>query len=327
MKQILVGMIAVIFTCGAFHGGTAWSQEKPTVLKLAHINVAGGMLDKHALKFAELVAAKTKGRARVDVYPAGQLGNMTEMMEGVSMGSIPMCLESETMYMMFDKDYSVTAVPFLITKEMVSTNDYMKELRERVRVKNNIRTLPGLGFRPPFHLWTQKRAVRTPDEFQGMKIRLVQQKIQIESWNGLGATAVAVPWGELYMALAQGVVNGMAHNINQVEEEKFYEQLNYCTLLEAMLVWQTVLINDKAYAGLTPDIQKAINESAAEAATYFNGLASSLEGEAKKKLEKHGIKFIQADRNIWYKKAVTVMQKLENDGAWAKGLLKKFGVN
>ena len=325
MRKILSLMVAVILISGGLTCGNALGQEKTVSLKLAHINVADGMIDKQAKKFAELVASKTKGRVKVDVYPASQLGNMTEMLEGVSLGTINMCLESEGMLLIFDKDYQIFQIPFLITKEVVAKNEFIKELRERVRVKNNIRVLSGQGWRPPFHLLTQKRGIKTPDELQGIKIRQVQSKVQIDVWNGIGATAVPVPWGEVYMALAQGLVNGMVHNVLQVYEEKLYEQLNYCTLLESLMVWQTVLINEKVYAGLSPDIQKAMNESAIEAGNYFTDLATSLEGDARKNMEKSGIKFIEADRKIWFNKALPVARKLENDGAWAKGLLKNIG--
>ena len=327
MKNTLRLMLAVILACVIFSFGVALGQEKPTVLKLAHINVANGIIDKQAQKFAELMASKTKGRVKVDVYPASQLGTVTEMVEGISMGTISMGLESETMLQMFDKDFSIISVYFLVSKDMLLKNAYINELRERVRVKNNIRSLPGLGWRPPFHLWTQKRLIKTPDELKGIKIRLIQQKTQIDMWNNLGATAVPIPWGETYMALTQGIANGVVHNIVQIEEEKFYEQLNYCTLLDCFLIGQGILINDKVYAGLSPDIQKAMNEAAMEAANYFTGLSAAAEANSRKIMEKTGVKFVEGDRKPWFEKAQVVMKKMENDGAWSKGLLKKVGVD
>jgi TRAP-type C4-dicarboxylate transport system substrate-binding protein len=304
---------------------TVLGQGAPITLRLAHINVAGGIIDKQAQKFADLVAAKTNGRVKINVYPAGQLGSVVEEIEGVSMGTIDMVLESDSFMQIFEKDYNIFGVPFLLTRDEIIKSPFLAELRERARVSRGVRTLPGSGFRPPHQLWTQKRAVRVPEDLQGMKIRLWQQKIQIDMWNGLGASAVPIAWGELYMALAQGVVNGMVHNIVQVEEEKFYEQLNYCTLLNLLEVWQNVLVNEKVYAKLPPDIQNAMSQAATEAGAYFTNLAASAEGESKKRLEKAGIKFINGDRSAWVKKALPIARKLEDEGMWSKGLLKKFG--
>ncbi len=326
MKRITGLVVIGVFMVIVFGHGLALSQEKPISLKLAHINVADGMIDKHAKKFAELVSARTKGQVKIDIYPAAQLGNMTEQIEGVSIGSIDMILESEGMLYIFDKDLLILSVPFLMTRDIITKNDYLKELRERIRVKNNIPILPGYGWRPDFHLWTKKRIVRVPDELQGMKIRKVQSKIQIDVWNGLGATAVPIPWGEVYMALAQGVVDGIDHNIVQIYEEKFYEQLKYCTYLNCLLVGQSVLINEKVFSKLSPNVQKIMRDSAVEAGDYFTTLAASLEGEAKKNMEKAGIQFVQGDRKAWVAKASTVIKKLEDEGVWAKGSLKKIGL-
>jgi TRAP-type C4-dicarboxylate transport system substrate-binding protein len=301
------------------------AAKKPIVLKLAHITAGGGIIDQQAHKLAEVLAKKTNGRVKVDIYPAQQLGNMMEILEGVSMGSIDMAVEFEGFMEMFEKDITVFFTPFLMTREEITKSDYLHELRERMRKRNKIRTLPGFGWRTPMHLWTQKRPVKTPEELQGIKIRLWQQKVQIDMWNGLGARAIPLPWGEVYMALAQKIVNGMPHNIVQIKEEKFYEQLDYCTYLDFLVVCNVFWINDARYNKFPPDIRKAIDEASIEACNFFTELSQSVESDAKKIIEKSGVKFIETDRAVWVKKANEVHKQLENEGAWAKGLLKKLG--
>ncbi len=325
MKRTAYLMVLAVVAFVVLGATTVFGQAAPVTLRLAHINVAGGIIDKQAQKFAELVAAKTNGRVKINVYPAGQLGSVVEEIEAVSMGTIDMVLESDSFMQVFEKDYNIFGLPFFLTRDEIVKSPFLAELRERVRVNRGVRTLPGSGFRPPHQLWTQKKAVKAPEDLQGMKIRLWQQKTQIDMWNGLGAAAVPIAWGELYMALAQGVVNGMVHNIVQVEEEKFYEQLKYCTVLNLLEVWQNVLVNDKVYAKLSPDIQNAMSQASTEAAAYFTNLSASAEGESRKKLEKAGITFINGDRSAWVKKALPIDKKLEDEGMWSKGLLKKFG--
>lgn len=326
MRQITTLIIVITLSFLTFGHKVTQAAEKPIVLKFAHLSALGGMLDQQARKFAELLNSKTKGRVKVDIYPAAQLGNIAEILEGVSMGTIDMVGEAEGFVEMFEKDFSILAVPFLMSPDELMKCKYLDELREKLRVKNNIRTLPGWGWRPPFYLWTQKRIVRTPDDLQGIKIRLWQQKNLIDMWNGLGATAIPMPWAELYMALAQGVVNGMAHNIVQIRDEKFYEQLNYCTLINWTTINNVFWINDKLYNKLPSDIQKPLDESSIEASNYLTFIAKSLEKEAREEVEKKGIKFIETDRDAWVKKARVLHKKLENEGAWSKGLLKKLGL-
>ncbi len=323
MKRTLWMLVAV---CMLMPG---WAMEAQAadqiVLKLAHITAPNGMLDKKAQKFAELVAAKTNGNVKVEIYPAQQLGNIKEIMQGISMGTIDMGMEAEGFMDAFDKDYTIYGTPFMCTREELVKDPYLQEVRERVRKKLAIRTLPGFAFRPAVHLWTQKRQVMTPDELNGIKLRVWQSKALVDTWNKLGATAVPLPWGEVYMALSQNVVNGMVHNIVQIRDEKFFEQLNFCTKLDWLNLYDVTWINDMKYASLPPNVQKALSEASQESADWFVSYGQGLEAEAQKEIEKSGVVFKDADRSIWVKKAATAYPELEKSGLWSAGLLKKLG--
>ena len=323
MKRILCMLVAIgIVVAGWAVKVTAADQ---IVLKLAHITAPNGMLDKKAQKFAELVAAKTNGKVKIEIFPAQQLGNIKEILQGISMGTIDMAMEAEGFMDAFDKDYTIFGTPFMFTREELVRNAYLQEVRERVRNKLAIRTLPGFAFRPAVHLWTQQRQIMTPDELNGIKLRVWQSKSLVDTWNKLGATAVPLAWGELYMALSQHVVNGMVHNIVQVRDEKFFEQLNFCTKLDWLNLYDVTWVNDLKYKTLPPDVQMALNEASQEAADWFVGYGQSLEADAQKECETAGIVFKDADRNIWVKKAAMAYPELEKSGLWSEGLLKKLG--
>jgi TRAP-type C4-dicarboxylate transport system substrate-binding protein len=295
------------------------------VLRLAHITAPGGMLDKRAHKFAELVAEKTNGKVKIEIYPAQQLGNIKEILQGISMGTIDMAQEAESFMDTFDKDYTIFSCPFMFSRDELRQCKYIDVVRERVRKKTGIRTLPGFSFRPAFHLWTQKRQILTPDKLDGIKLRVWQSKVLVDMWNGLGATAVPLAWGDVYLALSQHVVNGMVHNIVQVRDEKFYEQLNYCTKLDFMQLYDVTWISDAKYKSLPKDVQQALNEASQESADWFVKFGQGLVSEAQNQLEKAGIVFANGDRPAWVKKARAVQKKLEDDGVWSKGLMEKLG--
>jgi TRAP-type transport system periplasmic protein len=323
-KAVLIVLLAVSFVLGGFTSHPAFCAD-PVVLKLAHITAPGGMLDKRAQKFSELVSQKTGGKVKVEIFPAQQLGNIKEITQGISMGTIDMAQESESFMDAFDKDYAFFATPFLFTRDEIRSAKYLDEVRDRVRVKTGIRTLPGVAFRPAIHLWTQKAQILKPEELKGIKLRVWQSKALVDTWNGLGATAVPLPWGEVYLSLSQKIVNGMMHNIVQIRDEKFFEQLNYCTKLDSMQLYDVTWINDKKFQALGPDIKKALSEASFESANWFVEFGQKLEAEAQAQVEKGGVKFSDGDRPAWVKKANAVHRNLESDGLWSKGLLKKFG--
>lgn len=316
--------VSVLFLSLAVACGTVNATDQ-IVLKLGHITAPNGMLDKKAQKFAEIVDQKSGGKVKIEIYPAQQLGNIKEILQGLSMGTIDMGMEAESFMDAFDKDYTIFGTPFMFTREELVKNSYLQEVRERVRKKTGIRTLSGFAFRPAVHLWTQKRQVLLPEELNGMKLRVWQSKALVDTWNKLGATAVPLPWGEVYMALSQNVVNGIVHNIVQIRDEKFFEQLNFCTKLDWVNLYDVTWINDQKYASLPPDVQKLLSDASQEAADWFVAYGQSLEAEAQKECEKAGIVFKDGDRPAWVKKAANAYPDLEKAGLWSAGLLKKLG--
>ncbi len=318
---LLVSMLFLSLTVAC---GTVNAADQ-IVLKLGHITAPNGMLDKKAQKFAEIVDQKSGGKVKIEIYPAQQLGNIKEILQGLSMGTIDMGMEAESFMDAFDKDYTIFGTPFMFTREELVKSTFLLEVRDRVRKKTNIRTLPGFAFRPAVHLWTQKRQIMLPEELNGIKLRVWQSKALVDTWNKLGATAVPLPWGEVYMALSQNVVNGMVHNIVQIRDEKFFEQLNFCTKLDWVNLYDVTWISDQKYASFPAEVQKILSDASQEAADWFVAYGQSLEAEAQKECEKAGIVFKDGDRPQWVKKAATAYPDLEKAGLWSDGLLKKLG--
>jgi TRAP-type C4-dicarboxylate transport system substrate-binding protein len=325
MKKLNVVLVVLLgLSIFALSPGATFAEDQ-IVLKLGHSTAPDGMLDKRAQKFAELVAAKTDGKVKIEIYPAGQLGHIKEILQGVSMGTIDMAQEAALFLDGFEKDYSIITTCFLFTRDELKDLEFIDELRERVRKKAGIRTLPGKAFRPAFHLFTKKRAIETPDKLQGSKIRVWQSKGVVAVWNGLGAAAVSIPWQEVYMALSQNVADGMFHNIVQVRDEKFYEQLDYCIKINGLELYDATWINDAKFQSLSPDIQKALSEASQESADWGTQYNMTLEDDAVKQMS-NKIKFVEVDdRKAWTDKAAVVAVNLEKDGVWSEGLLKKLG--
>ena len=323
MKKIVLFIISC--SLGIYGCSSRESLEKEVILKLAHITSPDGMLHARAEKFAELVAEKTDNQVKVEIYPAQQLGHIKEILHSVSMGTIEIAQESESFMDTFDRDYSIFSTPFMFSRVELNRISFLEQVRERVRRKTGIRTLPGFAFRPVFHLWSRKKPIKSPEDLNGIKIRVWQSRALVDTWNGLGATAVPLAWGDVYLSLAQHIVNGMVHNIVQVRDEKFYEQLDYCTKLDFMPLYDVTWINDRLYRSLPQNFQTALTEASQESAGWFVKFGQSLENQAQEQLERAGIEFIEVDREPWVRKALQVHRQLEGEGLWSEGLLEHFG--
>jgi len=322
-KGLFISLVCVCVVLGQWQ--SAGAKE---ALKLGHKTAVGGLMDRQANKFKELVEAKSGGKIQVDIYPANQLGKQRDQLEGVSAGYIDMFMEGVGSLAQFEKDMSFFSVDFMFKDlQGMINNPVFKEVLERVRKKNGIRTLAVEGSRPPFHVWTIKKPIRSLEDLRGVKFRALPIKASVDVWNGLGAIATMIPWDEVYMALSQGVLDGMTHNVVQVKDEKFYEKLKYVALVGIVSPGSTnaLWINDARFASFSPELQKVLEVSAKEAGKYFTQMAEADEKAAWDIVKKAGVEQISVNRDPWYEKAATVHKKMEERGDWSKGLIERKG--
>jgi len=95
--------------------------------------------------------------------------------------------------------------------------------------------------------------------------------------------------------------------------------------LDWLPLYDVTWINETKYKSLPKDVQKALSDAAQECADWFISFGQSLEAAAQQDCQKGGIVFALAERGLWVKKAKSIFPKLENQGLWTKGLLKKLG--
>lgn len=325
---VLLLLTAGLLTVGHKDVGAqpAAKEAAPLVLKFAHSSAPEGMMDLRARKMAELVAAKTNKKVNITIYPASQLGGPKERLQGISMGTIDMGVEAETFLDLFEKDYIIFSTPFLFAREELRTLPLLNELREKVRAKTSIRTLPGVSFRPSFQLWTKKAPIMTPEQLNKSKIRVWESVGVVAVWNALGATAISIPWAETYLSLAQNICDGIFHNNVQIYEEKFFEQLDYAMQLKGLELFDATWINDGRFNSLSKEHQNALMEASVESAAWLEKYIVELEKKAIQGASAK-VKFVEVDRAPWVKKSLEAAIMLENKGTWSKGLLAKLKKN
>lgn len=324
MKRSIANLVisAVVLVGFLVLGVQGASAEKKYNLKMGHIQAPGSTMDKQAQKFKEVCETMSNGRLEITIYPASQLGKMPEILDGVSMGMIDLAFETISWLSQFNKDINFFGAPFLTeTVEQITEHPHLQEVLDEVRVKNNIRVVALAGVRPKMNLWTKSKPVRTLEELQGVKLRVPPVKAYVDVWNGMGAIAVTIPFSELYMALAQNVVDGMVHNASQIKDQKFDELLKYATILNFKPVINAIMINEQKYQSLPPDLQKILVEATKQSGAYYDQLILTQEKQAWDEMKKAGLQVYEVDRGPWFKKANEVLRKTEENGGWSKGLL------
>jgi C4-dicarboxylate-binding protein DctP len=252
------------FTFIAFAGLQAWAA--PITIKFAH-----GMppdeeeaLHRGVVVFKKMVEQKTAGRVKVDIYPASQLGKEREQFEGVKLGTIEMCMIAEGPMAGFFPEIMVIGIPYLYANEITAWRSldgpFGKVLFEDMRKKTGVRAL-GIGENGFRNFTNRVRPIKSPDDMKGLKIRTMENPAHMAMVRAMGASATPIAWGEVYMALQQGVVDGQENPVSVIEVSKFNEVQKYLTLDGHVYSILPILINDKFFMSLAPDIQKIITDT------------------------------------------------------------------
>jgi tripartite ATP-independent transporter DctP family solute receptor len=222
--------------------------------------------------FAEEVGVLTKGTLKVEAYANTQLGDAVANVQSIRNGTIGFATVSTANLNQVIPALDVYSLPFLFKNEahfwwflaQPQAADVVKPLEDK-----GIKVLAYLdsGSR---NFFTQK-AIRTPDDLKGQKIRVMASPVMVNTMKAMGATGVPVAWAELYTALQTGVVDGAENNHPSVVAKKFYEVSKFYTLDEHMRIPDVLIMSMKLWNQLNDDQKKAVTEAGQRMQAYMRG--------------------------------------------------------
>ena len=279
--------------------GTALALAMPfahaeKVLKYAHFQPAKDDQPKHvaALAFKEHVEKATNGGIKVEIYPAGQFGKDQQTMEGVKLGTLELAVAHDGAVATVYKPIGVLGIPFLYDNHEHAWRVYDSKWRDEVSAdmvkKSGIRLL-GLADNGVRHFTNSLRPIQTPADMKGMKIRIQPSPVYKALVESLGASASAIPWGELPTALQQKVVDGQENGVTNIIAASLYQSQKYATLDGHVWSIHAYMINDRFYQGLTVAEKAAVDEGTQKAIAIHRKMTSEQDKNAKAILEKLGM--------------------------------------
>lgn len=292
----------------------AGSSSGPIVLRLGHVVATGHPYHYGATEFARLVAERTGGRVRVDVYPAGQLGpGEREEVEALQLGGIDLVVTGTAVLANFLPDLAVMDLPFLFRDyahvDAVLDGPVGEELLRRLEQANlNITGLAlwEQGFR---HLTNDRRPVLTPADVRGLKIRVQENPIHVDSFNTLGALATPMAWGEVYTALQQGVIDGQENPIPVLTSHKIYEVQRHLALTGHFYSPAIIIINTQRFRSLPADIRQILVETARDVSRSERQVAREMEARQVDELRALGMQVTEPDRAAFQSALQSVYDK------------------
>ena len=300
MKKNL-GIILFVFTLLLAIPATGLADDA-VVLRLGHIFAPTSSMHLAAQLAADLVDFRSKGRLKIEIYPGEQLGSMLDEVEGVKMGTQDM-----TMVWGIDRfcpNLSLFNYPFVFRDEQhlhnVINGPLGQEYIKDAMVKDHgIRIIGQIYHGVRMLTTSEKHPVEKPGDVKGLRLRTPDITGWIKAWQSVGADVTAFPWGELYMALKQGVVDAQENPLASIKSMKFYEVQGSIVLTGHIIDYPFVMITDKKFQKLDKDLQEILIKAFDDARLWSIGEVKREEHDNLQFFADKGIKIVPVNAEEW----------------------------
>lgn len=241
----------------------------------AEFNLRLGSLDptttaKHRglIKASELIKERTNGNVVITVYPSSQLGNAREMTEAVQLGSLDAVINPASFLGGFNPSVAIFDIPYLFP-----TNAEMaRKLRNGPFGDAVLDTFRKRGLEPValwyggWKVFSSNKPIANVQDFAGQRFRVMDSKILMQQFAALKASAIALPFGELYTSLQNGVIDGQENPIDIIERMKFFEVQKNVVVSDHGAIVEVILFSPPLWKKMPENYRKIVRDTFREVA-------------------------------------------------------------
>ena len=300
-------------------GLTAVCLALPSVAQEIKAKMGTSLPDSHpqtigARKFAEIAEQKSNGRIKITVYSAAQLGSDQQMQAALRGGTQEFTAPSTATLANLIKEFGVFGLPFSFATEKQADAVFDGPFGQKILEKLTDKGIVGLsywenGFR---HFTNNKRPITRLEDFSGLKVRVMQNNLYIDMFNGLGANAVPMPVNELYNALETKAMDAQENPFTVVMAQKFFDVQKYLSTTGHAYDAQVLIASKKFWDKLSEADRKLLQEAAREATLFQRQTSRELNNKAREELIKAGMQIndiSDAERQRMREKLEPVIEK------------------
>lgn len=244
-------------------------------------------------KFGELVSQKSGGKITVKLFASGTLGNDVTMISSLQGGTLEMTVpDTSTLVNIAGLEpFGLINLPFLFDKNEQADALLDGPFGQKLLARLPEAGLVGLGFwENGFRQVTNsRRPIEKAEDFAGLKLRVIQNPLFIETFTALGASAQPMPFPEVYTALETGVVDGQENPLATILSSKFYEVQDHAVLSNHIYSVWALLMGKKFWDRLSPEEQRLITEAAEEATAFERETIRAYSAKALEELKTAGL--------------------------------------
>lgn len=303
-RSTLALAVSLAMTAGA--NASEFADMDPVTLRLAHVVNEQDGFHIAAEKFEELVEERSDGKVNVDLYPNASLGDERTLLEGMQIGTVDMGVITNGPVANFLEEMAVFELPFLFPSPEaayeVLDGEIGQELLDRLSEVN----LKGLayaerGFR---NLTNSERPVEQPSDMDGLRIRVMENPVYVDTFRELGANAIPMAWTEALTAMQQGTIDGQENPVNVIHSFKLYETQDHMTLSRHTYAPALFVMGMSVWNELPEAAQGVIAQAAQEAAEHERRMNADMQAEQLAELRDAGMQIVEEPDLAAFQEAV-----------------------
>jgi tripartite ATP-independent transporter DctP family solute receptor len=300
------------------------AKKKGLILKYGHVETKESPQQRFAEDLSDRLSKATDGRILIEVYPANQLGSMSEMLEGVKSGSIEMAHHVHASLAKYYPDIAVFSLPYIyrdmdhgLKASSPNHSPLVREMNEELIKRGGMRVVG--CFSRGYRNLSTNFPVYSLKDLKGKKIRGIPLQLWMSTIKGMGAIPVPVDIAEVSTALMTGLIEGQENPLQQQWQAKYYEVQKYIIMTEHIMDLLPVFINEKVWQSLSKSDKAVFERCIDEAIAKETELAKKAEIEFKDKFRKKGMTIIEEKDGLDKKgiRAAVVAQREKDFPQWA----------
>ena len=292
--------------CGGSSGSTAaGSTASPAAsaaagnasykITIAHQQDETDSMHLGAVEFQKYVQEKSNGQIEVEIFPNGQLGSENENLEQLQAGVIAMTKVSAPGLATYNEAYNAFGLPYIFN----DTEDFY-HVMDSQQMQDFFLSTGDDGFVTLTYytsgarsFYTKDRAIRTPADLKGLKIRVQDMKSQTDMMNYLGGIPVAMSYGDVYTSLQTGIIDGTENNETALTTGKHGEVCKVYSVDQHAMIPDVLIMSEKVWKQISPEDQEIILEAAHNSTEAHKVMwDTAIEEAVKEAQETMGVEFV-----------------------------------
>ncbi|WP_311063655.1 C4-dicarboxylate TRAP transporter substrate-binding protein [Halomonas sp. DWK9] len=277
--------------------GVVSAANASTTIRVAYGNQPGEPVDVAVKQWAEWVSEASEGELELIAFPASQLGSETEVMEQARFGSAIISITAYSNFLDSVSDLAVLDAPYLSedfeSKLRVFDSEWFADQLAEVESSGYHIVIPNTiyGVR---HLLSRE-PVSSPDDLDGVRVRVQNSQMYVEAIRAMGATPTPMSLGDVYPALAQGMVDGVENPAAVLYGGKFYEVVKHLNLTAHMHTVAPFVTGKAFWDQLSEEHQQVLTDTGQQMAEYLGELVAEDSEQALERLRSEGVEIHEVD--------------------------------